>query len=441
MGLGLHGGGAGVAKFFCEQGADVLITDLKTREQLVRSLDKLKKYKTIRYRLGEHNKEDFINTDLVIKNPAVPAPSPYLKIARDNGVEVDSDVNLFFKLCEAQIIGVTGTKGKSTVATLICEFLKTEYKNTILAGNIGVSPLEFLGKIKKDGRVILELSSFELEDLEKSPYIAVATVIYPDHLDRYDSMEEYIESKKLIFKYQSQNDYLVLNYDDQIVRSFSNQAQSKVYFFSSKEKQNGCWLQENKILFNNELICDITDFHLVGEHNVSNILAALTVAKILGINNKNIKKIAKRFKGVASRQELVAVKKGVKYINDTTATMPDAVIQALKTFSNNRIILVVGGQNKGLQYKELAQKIIKTVYKIVLLPGTASNELKKELSALKYSVEIILADSMETAVRKSSQIAKKGDIVLLSPGAASFNLFKNEFDRGDQFIKYVKKIE
>ncbi|MBU4367826.1 UDP-N-acetylmuramoyl-L-alanine--D-glutamate ligase, partial [Patescibacteria group bacterium] len=424
MGLGLHGGGVGAAKFFCEQGADVLVTDLKTKKQLGKSLDKLKKYK-VRYRLGEHNKEDFINTDLVIKNPAVPLSSPYLKIARDNNIEVDSDVNLFFKLCKVPIIGVTGTKGKSTVATLIYEFLKTEYKNTILAGNIGVSPLELLDKIKPDNKVVLELSSFELEDLEKSPHIAVITAIYPDHLDRYNSMEEYIESKKLIFKYQDQNDYLILNYDDQIIRSFKNQTQSKIYFFSTKEKQNGCYLEGNKIIFNNDLVCDTADFQLAGKHNISNALAALTVAKILGIENEKIKKIIRKFKGVANRQELIAVKRGVKYINDTTATMPDAVIQALKTFRGGGIILIAGGQNKGLRYKDLAGEIIKTVNKIVLLPGTASEEIKKELAELKSSVEIIPVSSMEEAVLKSSQIAKTGDIVLLSPGAASFNLFKN----------------
>ncbi|MBU4274730.1 UDP-N-acetylmuramoyl-L-alanine--D-glutamate ligase [Patescibacteria group bacterium] len=439
MGLGLHGGGVGAAKFFCEQGADVLVTDLKTKKQLGKSLDKLKKYK-VRYRLGEHNKEDFINTDLVIKNPAVPLSSPYLKIARDNNIEVDSDVNLFFKLCKVPIIGVTGTKGKSTVATLIYEFLKTEYKNTILAGNIGVSPLELLDKIKPDNKVVLELSSFELEDLEKSPHIAVITAIYPDHLDRYNSMEEYIESKKLIFKYQDQNDYLILNYDDQIIRSFKNQTQSKIYFFSTKEKQNGCYLEGNKIIFNNDLVCDTADFQLAGKHNISNALAALTVAKILGIENEKIKKIIRKFKGVANRQELIAVKRGVKYINDTTATMPDAVIQALKTFRGGGIILIAGGQNKGLRYKDLAGEIIKTVNKIVLLPGTASEEIKKELAELKSSVEIIPVSSMEEAVLKSSQIAKTGDIVLLSPGAASFNLFKNEFDRGDQFGKYVRKL-
>ncbi len=328
------------------------------------------------------------------------------------------------------------------MATLICEFLKTKYKNTILARNIGISPLEFLDKVKKNSIVVLELSSFELEDLEKSPHIAVVTVIYPDHLDRYTSMQDYIESKKLIFKYQNQNDFLVLNYDDQIVRSYSNQSQSKVYFFSTKERQNSCYLRGVEIFFNNEPICKIADFQISGKHNVSNILAALSVAKILNVDNRKIKKVALKFKGMANRQELVAIKKGVKYINDTTATMPDAVIQALRTLKdNNKIILIAGGQNKGLKYKDLAGEIVKTVCKIVLLPGTASEEIKKELIELNSSMEIIPVSSMEGAVKEASRLAEKGDVVLLSPGAASFNLFNNEFDRGEQFIKFVKKLK
>lgn len=451
MGLGLHGGGVGTAKFFCEQGADVLVTDLKTKKQLKKSLDKLKPFtfrgqkvkgKPIKFVLGKHRKQDFINADLVIKNPAVSQNSPYLKIARDNGIEVDSDVNLFFKLCKNPIIGVTGTKGKSTVATLIYEFLKTKYKNTILAGNIGVSPLEFLNKIKKDSMVVLELSSFELEDLKTSPHIAVITAIYPDHLDRYASMQDYVKSKRLIFKYQNQNDFLILNYDDQIVRSFSEQSRAKVYFFSAREKQNGCYLKENEIFFNNEPVCKITDFQISGEHNVSNILAALSAAKILNVDNQKIRKVALKFKGVANRQELIAVKNGAKYINDTTATMPDAVIRALRTFKdNNRIVLIAGGQNKGLRYGDLAKEIVKTVYKIILLPGTASEEIKKELTELNSSIEIIPVSSMEEAVKEAPRLAEKGGVVLLSPGAASFNLFKNEFDRGDQFVKFVKKLK
>ena len=405
MGLGLIGGGVGVAKFFAKQGTKLLVTDLRTRQELKPSLEKLKGL-PIRFVLGKHRKEDFINTDLIIKNPAVPQNSPYLKIAKKHNVAVKTDISIFFDLCKGTIIGVTGTKGKSTTATLIYKFLKTKYPDTVLAGNIGLTPLEVLSKIKKETKVVLELSSFELEDLKKSPHIAVITTLFPDHLNRYKNFDDYVEAKKPIFKYQKKNDILVLNADNQKVKELSSQTKSKVYFFSDNSKS----------------------------------AAALKVAKLLSVSDGQIKKVLSEFKGLANRQEFIAEKRGVKYFNDTTATTPQSVIMAIKDFKRkfpkSHLILIAGGQDKELSYKELAKEIKKNVAHLILLPGTASNKLKKELSSFKRS----LAPSMKQAVKKAESLAQKGDIVLLSPGAASFNLFKNEFDRGKQFVQAVKKL-
>lgn len=406
MGLGLHGGGAGVAKFFSEQGAAVLVTDLKTKSQLKESIQKLKGL-PIRYILGRHRSEDFINTDLIIKNPAVPGSSSYLKIARKHNISIKTDIDIFFKLCKVPIIGITGTKGKSTVATLIYLFLKSKYPKAILAGNIGISPLEILSKITNRSKVVLELSSFELEDLKRSPEIAVITTIFPDHLDRYKNFKDYIAAKKPIFKYQKKKDILVLNYTNPYTRQFALSASSKIYFFKN-----------------------------------SNVAAALVVARIFKIPKKNIEKVLSDFKGVPHRQELIDRKKGVKYINDTTATVPQSVVLAINTFKkrfpDSRIILIAGGLDKKLNYKDLAKEIQKKVDYLLLLPGTASNKLKKGLKKLS---NVYCVNSMEKAVKKAAEKSKKGDIVLLSPGAASFNLFKNEFDRGEQFIKAVKKLK
>lgn len=452
MGLGLHGGGVGVAKFFCEQGAEVLVTDLKTKDQLEKSLKKLKKF-NIRYTLGEHKEKDFIDTDLVIKNPAVPPTSIYLGVARRNNILIETDINLFFKLCKAPIIGVTGTKGKSTVATIIYEILKRKNKNVILAGNIGVSPLEFLGKINNYTKVILELSSFELDDIEKSPQISVVTAIYPDHLDRYDSYDKYIESKKIIFKYQKPNDFLILNYENPQTRDLARSAKSKVYFFSNdyylrrEGERCGCFIEDGKVLFGKEIepVFNIKDFRLFGANNILNLMAAVTVAKILNIHNNIIKKVVLKFGGVVNRQQLITQKRGVKYINDTTATMPDAVIHALRTikeeFPQAGIILIAGGQDKKLEYRDLASEIVAKVKKLVLLSGTASEKIKKELLSVKSVIEIVPVESMQEAVKIASINTKNGDIVLLSPAAASFNIFKNEFDRGDQFVKAVKRLK
>jgi len=425
MGLGLLGGGVGVAKFFCQQGAEVLVTDSKTKRQLKESVDKLKGL-SIEFVLGKHRKEDFINTDLVIKNPGVPADSPYLKIAKKHKIPIKTDVSIFFDLCQAPIIGITGTKGKSTTATLIYLLLKKKYNKTFLAGNIGISPLEILSKITEKSKVILELSSFELEDLKQSPHIAVITTLFPDHLNRYKNFREYIKAKKPIFKYQKKNDIFILNYDNPEVKKLASEAPSKVLFF-----RNSC------------------------------ISAALVVAKLFKISKKDIKKVLSNFKGVPNRQELITAKKGVKYINDTTATTPQSAILAINTFKkrfpNSGIILIAGGLDKNLNYKNLAEEIKRNVSSLILLPGTASNKIKRELGFFKIN----WARSMKEAVKKAVSLTQKGDIVLLSPGAASFtplevrrtkrkhkarrpltgfNLFKNEFDRGEQFKEAVKNF-
>ncbi len=419
MGLGLHGGGVGVAKFFCEQGADVLVTDLKTEIQLEESIKKLKGL-PIKFALGGHKEADFINTDLIIKNPDVSNTSPYLEIARKNNVAIETDISLFFKLSKAYIIGVTGTKGKSTTASLIYHLLKPKYKKVFLAGNIGVSPLELLNEVKKDDKVVLELSSFELEGLTESPNIAVITNIMPDHLNRYKSMTEYIEAKKIIFKYQTNKDALVLNSKDQIARDFAKKAPSKVCYFSSET-------------------VDPKNFKLLGEHNKANLAAAIVVAKLLKISELNIQKAIKTFKGVKSRQQFIKEVNGVKYFNDTTATMPEATVTAIRVFLENfpdsRIILICGGQNKGLKYGELAKLIRERVDEIIMLPGTASDKIKE---ALRDYTKIHEVYSMQEAVKTAKKLSKKKDVVLLSPAAASFNLFKNEFDRGDQFVKALK---
>jgi len=389
MGLGLHGGGVGVAKFFAKQGADVLVTDLKTKKQLKKSIDKLKGL-PVKFVLGEHREKDFKEADLVIKNPAVRKDSPFLKMAK----KVKTDIQIFFDLFEGETIGITGTKGKSTAATLIYNLLKKEYPNIFLAGNIGITPLEVLEKINKNSRVVLELSSFELEDLKKSPRIAAITTLFEDHLNRYKNLREYINSKKPIFKYQNKNDVLFLNKDNKYTKLLTKEAKGKVIFFKEGE-------------------------------------LAVKIADYFKIPQKDIKKVLSSFRGVPHRQEYIATVNGVKYINDTASTTPQSTIMAIERFRN--IILIAGGEDKNLNYEELRKEIKKEVKHLILFPGTATDKLKKGL-------DYTLVESMKQAVKKASQLAQKGDVVLLSPGAASFNMFENEFDRGNQFIKYVKEI-
>jgi UDP-N-acetylmuramoylalanine--D-glutamate ligase len=453
MGLGLNNGGLGSAKFFAEQGANVLVTDLKREEELEKSLKPLRKFK-IRYSLAGHKEEDFKWPDFIIKNPAVPSTSKFLNVAREHNIPIKTDLEIFLDLCGCKTIGITGTKGKSTTATLCYLFLKSKFKDTILAGNIGISPLEMLPKIKKRSIVVLELSSFELEDLKKSPEVSLITNIFPDHLNRYDSFEEYVSSKKRIFQNQKKGDILILNLEDLELRKFLP-ASSRVYFFSAKsspEKDKNasfaCFLRGGDVFFSKEKksIFSLNKLKICGEHNIYNILAAASIAKLMKVPSESIKKIAVSFEGVKNRQEFVAEKSGIKFFNDTTATNPGSAAIAIKTFAErfplSNLILIAGGEDKNLNFKDFAVELEKHVNFLVLLPGSASEKIKNELNSLgKVELSVIPVASIEEAVEKAAAIAKKNDIILLSPAAASFNLFKNEFDRGERFVRAVKKLK
>jgi len=447
MGLGLYGGGVGITKWLARQGNKIVITDLQEEEVLQPSIDQLKEF-DIEYVLGEHRDKDFSDTDLIIKNPGVPRDSKYLEIARANSIPIETDMSIFFQLCQAPIIGITGTKGKSTTTSLIYEMSTAAKLNPVMAGNIRISPLEQLNKITEDTPVILELSSWQLEDMDhikKSPQIAVMTNILPDHLNRYDSMEDYFSAKKVIFKYQNKNDYIVLNDQVSEFKSLEKQIVANKFWFSISEKleKNGCYLEKGWIKFKNnddsEIVCHMKDLEIPGDHNLANTLAAIAVAKIWKIDNKTIKGVLQKFKGISGRLELVVRWKGVEFYNDTTATSPVATIAALDSF-DKQVILIAGGTDKNLDYSELAKQLSDKVKYLFLLEGTATDKIVKCIpikSELKYEVH----NDMQTAVNKANRISQKGDVVLLSPGAASFGLFQNEFDRGDEFIKAVSNLK
>ena len=444
MGLGLHGGGVGVAKFFCKLGARVLVTDLKSKRKLAPSLKKLKNFK-IEYVLGRHRKKDFKTANLIIKNPAVSPNSSFLEIARKNKIPIENQTNLFFKLCPGEIIGVTGTKGKSTVATLIYKLLTSEYKKVILAGNIGVPVLEKLREIDKNTIVVLELSSFQIEDLKKSPKIAVITNILEDHLNRYKNIKEYAKAKERIFRYQGPEGFLILNYDNKRARSLAKKAKGKVYFFSRKKPfKTETYLKGDEIFFGNKEICKTNDIKLKGRHNIENILAAVTVAKIKKVPSEKIRKVLKRFRGLPSRLEFVKKINGVFFYNDTCATNPQATIAALNAFKN-KVILIAGGAEKNLCFEDLSKEILEKVKVLVLLEGEATERLKRKLKEVsKKSNKVLpikIAKSMKEAINFSFKIVEKNDIVLLSPACSSFGMFLHEFDRGKQFNKAVMSLE
>ncbi len=454
MGLGLNQGGLGVARFLAKTGAKVLVTDLKTEEELGPSLEKLKGF-DIKYILGRHKEKDFINIDMVIQNPAVPHNSKYLKIARKHKIPIKTDLGLFFQFCPSKnIIAVAGTKGKSTVSQLIYHIFKEAQKDTILAGNIGISVLDILEKIDPQTWVILEISTWQMEGIKDHkfiPHTTVLTNILPDHLDRYSNFEKYSQAEKLIFKYQQSNDNLVINFDNKETRQAKRETNSKMYWFSAKEKiEPGCYLENDELVFQSEeykmAFTKISDLPLPGSHNLENILAASTVGFIHNIPGEIILKALKNFPGVPYRLEFIGEFKGIKFYNDTCATTPEATLAALESFPEQPIILILGGKDKKLNYENfgIALGQNKKIKKIILLQHPAYDASQKIFSSLKKHLdleEIIQTSNLEVGVEIALEQAKANDLILLSPAAASFGMFKNEFDRGDQFNKIVKNLK
>lgn len=438
MGLGLHGGGVEIVKFFAKTGAKLIITDLRSKKDLLPSLERIKNLRNIHYVLGRHRVEDFLSADLIVKNPGVKPDSPYLLLANKRHIPVISELGIFFRFCPARIIGVTGTRGKSTTAYLIWKFLQTKNKRVFLGGNIRKSALAFLPRLKKSDVVILEISSFQLQDLssertiipgfppllKRSPDIAVLTNIMRDHLNWHSNFAEYIKAKENIFVFQKKNDLLFLNLSDQLIRKIARKALSKV--IAPKLPVKFSKIVKEKL----------------GGHYFSSIALAIAVARHLGTDEKSIKSILKSFRGLEGREEHLGKVKGTNFINDTTATMPDATIAALKRFREiaglKQLILIAGGTDKKLDFKEMARSIKKMADCLILLPGSASDKIKKRLKDYGDFKE---ARSMEEAVRLAYRAARSGDYIILSPGAASFGLFLNEFDRGDKFVDAVSKLK
>ena len=436
MGLGLQGRGIGDAKVFCQAGSRVTVTDLKNEVQLQFALEQLKGL-PIRFMLGKHEEEDFRFHNMVLRNPDVPESSPFLKIASEVGVPIKMDSSLFAKYCPFPIIGVTGTRGKTTTTMMIYEVLKKLYKGKVhLGGNIpGRSTLELLKKIatsqapRNDNMgkdvVILELSSWELQgwhDEKISPHISVFTNFYQDHLNRYSSMNEYFLDKLAIAEYQKSGDWLVAGTD---VSLPVERLKAQIVRFSAGDLPKDFRLQ------------------IPGDHNRANAAAAMEVARILELKDSDVLEVLTKFTGVPFRLETIAEIDGVEYINDTTSTTPAAGIAALRAMTKP-VVLIAGGSSKKLDLKPLAEEIIrswrsKKVKRVILLKGEGTDELIGYLKGADGKLIDGVYDDFEVAVKKSRTLAISGDAVLLSPGCASFSMFKNEFDRGEQFNQIIRK--
>lgn len=416
VGLGLLGKRLGDIAFLAECGAEVLVTDLKPASELVSSIDKLKKYNNIKYVLGEHRFEDFDSCDFVLKGQGVALDSPYIEYARGKGIPIEMDESLFAKLApKVKIIGVTGTRGKSTTTVLIYEILKAAGLRVFLGGNIfGTAALPLLKEVKDWDVVVFELSSWQLQgfgEAKISPNISVFTNFMPDHMNYYaNNLKKYWKDKSYIYKFQKQGDILVLGPS---MRGKIKNTKSKII---------------------NVQIKDLPKSNLFGKHNLENIACAVEVARILKIKEEIIKDTVENFRAIPGRLELVESISGVDIYNDTNSTTPEATIAALNSFQK-KVLLIMGGMDKGLKVNNLNKILSKKTKKIFLTPGSGSEKVKSKNTVIQKM------ENLEVAVRQAFREATEGDIILFSPAFASFNMFKNEYDRGDQFIKIIKQLK
>jgi UDP-N-acetylmuramoylalanine--D-glutamate ligase len=357
-----------------------------------------------------------------------------------------NDIVVFLKNCPAQVIGVTGTRGKSTTSALVAEIFKAAGRRVWLGGNIKISPLSFAERVQADDLVVLELSSWMLEHFKEARpglKVAVFTNLLRDHLNTYDSMADYFSAKKGIFAGQTSRDIAVISADNIWTKKLRRATKAKIIWTSlkSRPEKDAVFVRRGEIIAREQgkvtRAAAISDLALQGEHNLANALLAIGAGRALDAPWNAMKKALRTFKGLPDRQEAVRVWRGVSFINDTTATTPDATIAALRVFPSQKTVLITGGTDKKLFFGELAREALK-VKALVLLPGSATDKLRPLLD--RNNVSYADVRSMKEAVASAAKKARPGDRVLLSPGAASFGLFKNEFDRGEQFVREVKRL-
>lgn len=458
MGLGILGGGLSTALWFLKKKAKLTITDAKPKEYFLKNIKKLSKYKKqIKYVFGKHRLVDFKTHDLIIVNPAVKTlNNSYLEYAKKYKKPIENDLSFLFKVTKNPKICITGTRGKTTTTNWIYFFIKSKYKNALIGGNIPEYPIfSLIDKIRNNEPIILETSCFQLELLESNPKIAVITSLYQDHLNRYGDMKTYAKIKARIFLKQTTNDYLVLNYDNYWTKFFlSLKPKSQISFFSLRslpKKGKGIFVKNNKVYFQEngkkEYIFNIKNFeNKWGKHNVLNLLCAMLVAKLYGLSWKDITALIPHLPQIKMRQEKIFENKKIKIINDSAGTSPEAGIAALERFSKekNNLILITGGTDKNLEFKGFALKIKKYIKpeNLVLLNGSATKKLIENLEKEKFSLQYNVFESLEECLSYSLyQItkSKKKTTILFTPASASFEKFKNEFDRGEKFNQLVKQ--
>ena len=446
--LGIGISNTPLIKYLAVLGVDVTAFDMAEEDKLK---DTLKGFEglNIKYSLGKDYLKNLRGFDVIFKTPKIRFDIPELMRERERGALVTSEMEVFVELCPAQVFAVTGSDGKTTTTTLIYNMLKKAGYNCWLGGNIGIPLLSRIDEVKEEDKVVLELSSFQLHTMRKSPDVSVVTNLSPNHLDVHKSMEEYIDAKKNIFRYQDSSGKVVLNYDNDITRRFADEAKGEVVFFSRKNRlESGAVVEKGKLVYKKGgarmEIVRADEILLPGDHNIENYLAAIAAVADY-VNPEAIYRVATTFKGVEHRLELVRELNGVKFYNDSIGTSPTRTIAGLKSFKQ-KVILIAGGYDKHISYEEMGEIIAEKVKRLVLIGPTGpkiKDALDKEIekTGKGRDIPVVMCNTFEGAVKSAYEGASEGDIIILSPASASFDMFKNFEERGNRFKEIVKGLK
>lgn len=437
--IGLARTGVSTLRFLNKQNANIIVYDMKKEEDLKDILNSLNDLEGIKYVLGKEV-ENVSNIDLVVVSPGVPLDTPLFDKIRENNIKIIGDIELAYLFSNtSNIVGITGTNGKTTTTSLVGEIMKKINKDTNIVGNIGNPIMEIIERTSNNTCLIAELSSFQLESIATfRPAISAILNLTPDHLNRHKTMENYCDAKANVFKNQKENDVTVLNYDDKVVRELSKKTKAKVIFFSRKENlENGICLDiDGNIVINKDGISQIllhkSEVSLPGSHNLENIMAAVAIFSTIDCNFDIVKDVLRTFGGVEHRQEFVKEVNGIKFVNDSKATNPDSTIKAIESYSSP-VVLIAGGMDKGGDFYDVLDAINKSTVKAIVLLGETVNKIEAQANEKNFNGLIIKTTSMKDAVNVSKKIAKKGDTVLLSPACASWDMYSSFEARGADF--------
>jgi UDP-N-acetylmuramoylalanine--D-glutamate ligase len=440
--VGLAREGVDLALFLGGEGVDVLVTDTKPAEALAEPLARLAGW-PIRTALGAHPVDVVLDADVVYVSPGVPPTVPLLAEAVRRGVPLSSATRLFFERCPAPIVGITGSSGKTTTTALVGRIFAAAGRRAVVGGNIGVPVLGRLAELGPSDWAILELSSFQLESVDRSPHVAAITNITPNHLDRHASMEEYAAAKANLVRFQRSGDWAVLNADD--AGSAGLHPPAGRLDFSLKRPVAGAYLDGDRLVLDRdggrETICRTGDLRLRGRHNWANALTACAVASVAGIAVEPMARAIREFAGVAHRLELVAEVDGVRYYDDSIATSPERSIAALDAFRGDSIVLLAGGRDKHLPMEGWGRRIAESARELILFGEAAPLVEGAARSAGLAPARIHQAGTVESAVRLAHRLGRAGDVVLLSPGGTSYDQFRDFEERGAAFAAAVRALE